>query len=58
VSGIDATLISDHNIRRAAQQICNLTFPFIAPLSTNYNYVSQGFISNATVSQTTIILID
>lgn len=44
VTSVDAALVAHDNIRRFAQQIRDFTFSFIAPLGTDYNYVSQGII--------------
>ena len=49
VPSVNTTLVTDYDIRRFTEQIRNLSFPFVAPLGTNYNYVSQGFLKSARV---------
>jgi hypothetical protein len=49
VSSVDPTLVAHDHIRRLAEQISNLSFPFIAPLGPNHNYVSQWFSQTGTV---------
>lgn len=55
VPGVHSTLIANHDICRLTQQICYLAFSFIAPLGTDYNNVSQGFLCMLELAQTFII---
>jgi hypothetical protein len=41
---IYATLRTHHHIRRSTQQIRDFSFSFVAPLSADYNNVSQGIL--------------
>lgn len=44
VTRVNSALIANHYVCGATEEICNLPFAFIAPLGTNYNYVSQKLI--------------
>jgi hypothetical protein len=44
VPSVDATLIAHNHICGFTQQIGDFSFSFIAPLGTDYYYVSQGYL--------------
>ena len=55
VSSVYTALIPHYDICRATKQISDFAFSFVAPLGTNYNYVSQENECVTTISQTMII---
>lgn len=42
MSSIYPSLVTYYNICRSAEQVGYFAFSFVAPLGTDYNYVSQG----------------
>ena len=52
---VHSSLVANDDVSRLAQEIGDLSFSFVAPLGTDYNYVSQGFLTALKFTQTLII---